>query len=127
MVSLVRFREGWSMADELGEGLVMLIPDQRAPIGNLRDYVVQTGDHEDTDDGAKQHATDAGRTDRLVSDGSRARGANQRNQADDERERGHHDWPEAQASTLDTRIHDAQALTPPLDGKLDDQNRVLAE
>ena len=49
----------------------------------------------------------------------------QRQHAEDERERGHQDRPQPDARRFDRRLDDRQPLVPQLLGELDDQDRVL--
>ncbi len=72
-----------------------------------------------------QHAAANGRTDRVPADRSRAGCDDQRQNTQDERERGHHDRSQTQTPRFVGRLDDFFAVPSPFDGKFRDQNCVL--
>jgi hypothetical protein len=82
--------------------------------------------HEDRrDEGRGEHAADDAGAHRAARPGAGAGGDHERQHAEHEGERGHHDRPEAQARRVERRLRGALALEEALLRELHDQDGVL--
>ena len=103
------------------------VTDELATFGQGTEDEVETGDEDDAEGGAEEHAAEGRAADRAIADGAGARRHDERQQARDERERGHENRPEADPGAFDGRLEHRQAFIVPLHRELHDQDRVLSE
>src|SRR5215471_2819457 len=95
---------------------------QPQPLPNTLEKDIEWRNGEDADEGREDHAAKHRRADIAPGQLRRAGGHNQRVEAEDERERGHHHRAEAVAGAIDGGLHYWRTLLAPSLGKFDDQN-----
>src|SRR6516225_1342501 len=80
------------------------------PLPNTLEKDIERRNGEDADEGREDHATKHRRADVAPGQLRRAGGHNQRVEAEDERERGHHNRAEPVAGAIDGGLHQGRAL-----------------
>ena len=91
----------------------------------LQDHVEDRG-QEQAEEGNAEHPAEDCDTHGAAHLGTRALGKDQREDAHDEGEGGHQDWPKTKPRSLDRGVQGFPAAGFQLSGELDDQDRVLA-
>ena len=80
---------------------------------------------EDCEDRSRQHATDHGTADRVLSASTSTRRDREGKHTDNECEAGHEDRAQPQLRSFDRRIEGVHPHTHALFGELDDEDRIL--
>src|ERR1035437_663138 len=86
---------------------------------------IEHRDEEEVENGGEQHAADDGGAHGAATQRARAGGEDQRQNAENEGERGHQNGPQTQLAGLSGCVSDGASLAAQLLSKLDNQNRVF--
>ena len=86
----------------------------------------ETGDKNDGKTGGGEHAAGYGEAEAFAGAGAGAAGKEEREDAEDECERGHHDGAEASAGGLDGGIRDGYAFSMAFSGHFHDEDGIFS-
>src|ERR1700733_14174864 len=93
--------------------------------GNSFDQIENRGDKKDADGAGRRHSSDHGGAHDLAGDGTGSAGCPEGNASKDECERGHQNWTEAQARTLQGSFGERLSFFELVLGELDDEDCIF--